>query len=147
LSFAIRRSCEIKAAIVAEDEREGGNRALLNFGHTFGHALESLGRYERWLHGEAVAIGMQMAANTSRALGWIDAAQHSRIEALLRKAGLPVGADDIDADDVLDLMRLDKKAGSAGLKVVLLKGLGSAFVTQAPARAVLRQAVVDQLVR
>src|SRR5690606_38950481 len=69
LAFAIRRSCEIKAAVVAADERERGNRALLNLGHTFGHALESVTRYERWLHGEAVAIGMRLAARTSAALG------------------------------------------------------------------------------
>jgi 3-dehydroquinate synthase len=145
LSFAIRRSCEIKAAIVAEDERERGKRALLNFGHTFGHALESLGRYERWLHGEAVAIGMQMAANTSLALGWIDSAQHSRVATLLRKAHLPVGADGVDADNVLDLMRIDKKAGSTGLRLVLLKELGSAVVTDAPEHSVLKQAIIDQL--
>ena len=89
LTYAIRRSCEIKAAIVAEDEREQGRRALLNLGHTFGHALEAIGHYERWLHGEAVAIGMVLAARTSAALGWLAARDCERIERLLERAGLP----------------------------------------------------------
>ena len=88
LTYAIRRSCEIKAAIVAEDEREQGRRALLNLGHTFGHALEAIGRYERWLHGEAVGIGMALAARTSVALGWLDTRDCERIESLLKQSGL-----------------------------------------------------------
>jgi 3-dehydroquinate synthase len=145
LSHAIRRSCEIKAGIVAEDERERGRRALLNFGHTFAHALESLGGYRRWLHGEAVAIGMQMAANASLALGRLHAEDHRRIGALLRKAGLPTRAEEIDVDAVLELMQIDKKAGRAGLRLVLLDGLGKAEVTPAPDRAVLADAIAAQV--
>lgn len=145
LGFAIRRSCEIKAAIVAEDEHEHGRRALLNFGHTFGHALESLGRYERWLHGEAVAIGMQMAANASLALGWLGHEQHARVAALLRRARLPLDASGVAADDVLELMQMDKKAGRGGLRLVLLHDIGRAVVVPAPEPAVLRRAIVDQI--
>jgi 3-dehydroquinate synthase len=147
LAFAIRRSCEIKAAIVAEDEQERGRRALLNFGHTFGHALELLGRYERWLHGEAVAIGMLMAANVSLALGWLDRERHGRIAALLRKARLPVEASGVGADDVLDSMQMDKKAGHEGLRLVLLEDIGRAVVVPAPAPDLLRRAITDQLAR
>ena len=145
LSHAIRRSCEIKAGIVAEDERERGRRALLNFGHTFAHALESLGGYRRWLHGEAVAIGMLMAANASLALGRLHAEDHRRIGALLRKAGLPTRAEEIDVDAVLELMQIDKKAGRAGLRLVLLDGLGKAEVMPAPDRAVLADAIAAQV--
>jgi 3-dehydroquinate synthase len=145
LGHAIKRSCEIKAAIVAEDEHERGRRALLNFGHTFGHALEALGGYGRWLHGEAVAIGMVMAANASRARGTLEVSAHARICALIEQAGLPTRADDIDVDDVLELMELDKKAGRSGLRVVLLDGLGKASVTAAPSRDVLARAVADQV--
>jgi 3-dehydroquinate synthase len=145
LSEAIRRSCEIKAGVVAEDERERGRRALLNLGHTFGHALESLGGYERWLHGEVVAIGTVLAARTSAALGWIGAADCARIESLLERAGLPTHAAGIDVDELLDRMQLDKKAGSAGLKLVLLKGLGQAVVTQSPPVSVLREVAAAEL--
>ncbi|HJR68710.1 MAG TPA: 3-dehydroquinate synthase, partial [Gammaproteobacteria bacterium] len=102
LTYAIRRSCEIKASIVAEDEREHGRRALLNLGHTFGHALEAIGRYERWLHGEAVAIGTVLAARTSVALGWLHATDCERIETLLGRAGLPTQASGVAADELLD---------------------------------------------
>jgi 3-dehydroquinate synthase len=145
LRFAIRRSCEIKAAIVAEDEREQGRRALLNLGHTFGHALESYGEYKRWLHGEAVALGMALAARTSASLGWIDAASCERIEALLERAALPTSADDIDVDEILALMQLDKKADKRGLRLVLLQGIGAATVTPAPDVTVLRGALAAHL--
>ena len=138
LAHAIRRSCEIKAAIVAEDEREHGRRALLNLGHTFGHALESLGHYERWLHGEAVALGIVLAARTSAAIGWIGEAECERIEALLESAGLPTAASGIDPDRVLERMQLDKKADRKGLKLILIERLGRAVVAPAPERAVLR---------
>jgi 3-dehydroquinate synthase len=138
LAHAIRRSCEIKAGIVAEDEREHGKRALLNLGHTFGHALESLGNYERWLHGEAVALGIVLAARTSAAIGWIGAADCERIEALLESAGLPTTADGVDPDRVLERMQLDKKADRKGLKLILIERLGRAVVVPAPERAVLR---------
>ena len=145
LEFAIKKSCEIKAAIVAEDEREVGKRALLNFGHTFGHALESIGRYERWLHGEAVAIGMQMAANASLALGWLDSEQHGRIAALLSRARLPVVARGVAVDDVLELMQMDKKVAHGSVRLVLLKGMGEATVAAAPEPSLLRQAIAAQL--
>ena len=146
LTYAIRRSCEIKAAIVAADEREHGRRALLNLGHTFGHALESIGKYERWLHGEAVALGIMLAARTSAALGWIAARDCERVEALLARAGLPVTAGAaIDPDLVLVHMQLDKKADKAGLKLILLEGIGSAVVKRAPERALLRSVLETRL--
>jgi 3-dehydroquinate synthase len=141
LAHAIRRSCEIKAAIVAEDEREHGRRALLNLGHTFGHALEAIGNYERWLHGEAVALGIALAARTSAAMGWIGAADCERIEALLASAGLPVAATGVDPDQVLDRMQLDKKADRTGVKLILVERLGRAVVAPAPDRSLLRAVI------
>ena len=139
LAHAVRRSCEIKAAIVAEDEREQGKRALLNLGHTFGHALETIGGYGSWLHGEAVAVGTVLAANTSHRQGWLSAADCRRIDTLLRRAGLPVKADGVGADDMLEAMTLDKKAGRHGLRLVLLRRIGEAVLTAAPEREVLRE--------
>ena len=145
LTHAIRRSCEIKAAIVAEDEREQGRRALLNLGHTFGHALESIGNYERWLHGEAVAIGIVLAARTSVALGWLVARDGDRIERLLARAGLPTKASGVDAAELLEHMRGDKKADRSGLKLILIRALGASVVTRAPAEDTLRAVLVEQL--
>ena len=145
LTYAIRRSCEIKAAIVAEDEREQGRRALLNLGHTFGHALEAIGGYQRWLHGEAVGIGMALAARTSVALGWLDTSDCERIEILLNKAGLPTTASGIDPDVMLDHMRGDKKADRSGLKLILIRALGEAVVTRAPAEDMLRTVLAEHL--
>jgi 3-dehydroquinate synthase len=145
LELAIKRSCEIKALIVAEDEREQGKRALLNFGHTFGHALEAIGHYERWLHGEAVAIGIQMAANLSAELGLLKRADRERISRLLAKAHLPNAAPDVDADDVLEHMRLDKKVARSGLRLVLLEAIGRAVLTPAPEHSLLREAIACQL--
>jgi 3-dehydroquinate synthase len=145
LTHAIRRSCEIKAAIVAEDEREKGRRALLNLGHTFGHALEAIGQYERWLHGEAVGIGMALAARTSVALGWLDARACARIESLLGKAGLPSTATGVDSAELLELMRGDKKADHSGLKLVLIRALGEAVVTRAPPTTMLEAVLAEQL--
>ena len=145
LTYAIRRSCESKAAIVAEDEHELGKRALLNLGHTFGHALEALGRYERWLHGEAVAIGIHLAARTSAELGGLTSADCERIEALLRSAGLPTTASGIDIDALLERMRLDKKANTAGMRLVLLEGIGRGVVAGAPDESVLRRVIAAEL--
>jgi 3-dehydroquinate synthase len=145
LTHAIRVSCEIKAAIVAEDEREQGRRALLNLGHTFGHALEALGNYERWLHGEAVAIGTVLAARTSAALGLIEERDCERIERLLARAGLPTRAGGIDAGELLEHMRGDKKADRGGLKLVLIRALGSAQVTRAPPDDALRAVLAEHL--
>jgi 3-dehydroquinate synthase len=145
LAFAVRRSCEIKAAIVAEDEREQGRRALLNLGHTFGHALESIGGYERWLHGEAVAIGTVLAARTSAALGYIGETDCERVERLLAAAGLPTSATGVDPDLVLERMQLDKKADKKGLKLILIEKLGRAVVMPAPDRALLRTVLAAEL--
>ena len=145
LTYAIRRSCEIKAAIVAEDEREQGRRALLNLGHTFGHALEAIGNYERWLHGEAVGVGMVLAARTSAALGWLQQQDCERIERLVARAGLPTTAPGVDPADMIDNMRGDKKADHAGLKLILVRALGDAVVTRSPAEDTLRAVLAERL--
>ena len=145
LTHAIRRSCEIKAAIVAEDEREQGRRALLNLGHTFGHALESIGNYERWLHGEAVAIGIVLAARTSAALGLVAPRDCDRIERLLHRAGLPTKATGVDAAGLIEHMRGDKKADREGLRLILIRALGEAVVTRAPAEDTLRAVLAEHL--
>jgi 3-dehydroquinate synthase len=128
LTYAIARSCEIKAAIVGEDEREHGRRAILNFGHTFGHAIEAATDFERYLHGEAVALGMVMATDLSRELGLIDAPAKQRVDGLLRRAGLPTEAPKVGAARALELMRMDKKVLSGKVRLVLLERLGSGIV-------------------
>jgi 3-dehydroquinate synthase len=136
LAQAIRRSCEIKAAVVAEDERESGARALLNFGHTFGHAIESAAGYGAWLHGEAVAIGMALAARFSVKLGRLRAAEADRLVALLERLGLPVKAPEFPLDQWLEFMGRDKKNEGGRITLVLLDGLGRARVVKdAPAQA------------
>lgn len=145
LTHAVKRSCEIKAAIVAEDEREHGRRALLNLGHTFGHALEAIGRYERWLHGEAIAIGSVLAAALSAELGRFPLADVERTAALLAAAGLPTGAADVDPDAVIAGMQLDKKADQGGLKLILLSGIGAGEVVRAPDAAVVRRVLSRRL--
>jgi 3-dehydroquinate synthase len=145
LTRAISRCCAIKAQIVVEDEREQGRRALLNLGHTFAHALEALGGYGRWLHGEAVAIGMQMAADASVRLGWLAGDDAERIRRLLEHTGLPTTASAIDTDAVVSRMRLDKKAGSGGLKLILMHAIGEAVVTPAPEPAIIRAAIAGRL--
>jgi 3-dehydroquinate synthase len=129
LAHAIRRSCQIKAAIVAEDEREHGRRALLNLGHTFGHAIETAAGYGEWLHGEAVAAGLVLAADMSRRLGWIDAADVARLTSLLARAGLPIVAPPIGAGRALALMGLDKKVLAGRIRLVLLRRLGEGAVS------------------
>jgi 3-dehydroquinate synthase len=128
LGYAVRRCCEIKAAVVAEDERETGVRALLNFGHTFGHAIESGLGYGKWLHGEAVAAGMVLGADLSRRLGFIAGDDVRRIIALLRCAGLPTAPPEIAPERLLELMGVDKKAEGGKLRFVLLDGIGAASV-------------------
>lgn len=125
LALAIRRSCEIKAAVVAEDEREAGKRALLNFGHTFGHAIENTVGYGEWLHGEAVAAGMLMAA----AMSDIEDAERQRLTSLVEAAGLPVDPPAAGAANLREAMKLDKKVQSNTIRLVLLRRLGDAFVT------------------
>lgn len=129
LAFAIERSCANKAEVVAADERETGERALLNLGHTFGHAIETGVGYGEWLHGEAIAAGTMMAAELSVALGWISPADVQRMEALFRRANLPVIGADLPAERYLELMRHDKKVEDGRLRLVLLKGLGRAVVS------------------
>jgi 3-dehydroquinate synthase len=132
LAHAIRRSCEIKADIVGRDEREGAVRAILNFGHTFGHAIEAGLGYGAWLHGEAVACGMVMAADLSSRLGMIDDATIRRLRSVLVRCGLVVHGPALGPDRYLELMRIDKKALSGEIQFVLLRGRGSAIVKTAP---------------
>ncbi len=130
VSYAIERSCACKAEVVAADEREGGVRAILNLGHTFGHAIETFCGYGVWLHGEAVAAGMLMAARLSQLEGCISEDAVVRIEKLLKRAGLPVmGPEHMLPDDYLKLMSVDKKVLDGSLRLVLLRKLGEAFVT------------------
>jgi shikimate kinase/3-dehydroquinate synthase len=132
LTHAIRRCCEIKADVVRQDEREGGLRAILNFGHTFGHAIEAGLGYGAWLHGEAVGCGMVMAADLSHRLGYIDFVTKTRIRDLVAAAGLPTVAPDLGRARWLELMEVDKKSEGGSIKFILLKPLGQAIVTQAP---------------
>ena len=125
---AVERSCAHKAGIVARDESEQGERALLNFGHTFGHALEAHTRYREWLHGEAIAIGMCQAAALSTRLGMAPAADALRLRNLLARLGLPVTATDAPPDALLALMRLDKKVLSGTLRLILWRGVGDAEI-------------------
>ncbi len=126
LTYAVRRSCELKAAIVAADEREAGRRALLNFGHTFGHAIEAGLGYGKWLHGEAVAAGMVMAGELSVRAGLLAAADCARLRALVARAGLPVAGAAIAPARMIELMQVDKKANAGGVRFVLLEAIGSA---------------------
>ena len=137
LAHAIHRSCEIKAGIVAEDEREAGRRAILNFGHTFGHAIEHCLGYGECLHGEAVAIGMIMAAELSD----IAESDVSRLRSLVAAAGLPVAPPAIAADDWMRAMDMDKKVQQKKLRFVLLQSLGNAHVTESYDATRLRQIV------
>jgi 3-dehydroquinate synthase len=130
LSYAIARSCQDKADIVAADEREKGQRALLNLGHTFGHAIETGMGYGVWLHGEAVACGMVMAAQLSQSQGWIDQESVERIRTLIKRANLPTSPPaEITSEQFMDLMAVDKKVIDGQLRLVLLKSIGKAIVT------------------
>ena len=135
VAHAVQRSCEIKAEIVAEDERESGRRAILNFGHTFGHAIEHCLGYGEWLHGEAVAAGMVMAAQ----LNGIDAGDQQRLRGLIEAAGLPSSPPAMGAQAMLDAMRMDKKVLQKKLRLVLLERLGEAIVTDEYDPAALEQ--------
>ena len=129
LAHVIRRSCEIKAEIVGRDEHEHGDRALLNLGHTFGHAVESATHYTRWLHGEAVGAGLLMAAAMSHEAGLLDSGEVDRLRRLLERTGLPVKIGGVTPEVALEHMRIDKKVQGGRLRLVLLKGIGSSFVT------------------
>jgi len=138
LTHAVRRSCELKARIVAGDERESGARALLNFGHTFGHAIEAGAGYGAWLHGEAVAAGMVMAAELSALMGDLKKTEVSRVRHLLKRAGLPVAGPALAPERLMELMALDKKAAKGRTRFVVLEAMG---------RAALRADVDDVAVR
>ena len=126
LAYAVRRSCELKAAVVARDERETGERALLNFGHTFGHAIEAGTGYGAWLHGEAVAAGMVMAAELSALMGHLKKTEVARVRALLQRAGLPVAGPALAPERLIELMTLDKKAAKGRTRFVVLEAIGRA---------------------
>jgi 3-dehydroquinate synthase len=126
LAHAVKRSVEIKAEVVALDEREADVRALLNFGHTFGHAIEAGMGYGAWLHGEGVAAGMVMAADLSVRMGLLDAPASARLKALLARLGLPVAGPALSADRYLELMSIDKKVQAGRIRFVLLQQLGAA---------------------
>jgi len=138
LEHAVLRSCELKAQVVGADEREGGLRAILNFGHTFGHAIEAGAGYGEWLHGEAVGTGMIMAAELSMRLGSLSAPDGARVKALVARAGLPQRGPAIPAERYLELMQIDKKAAAGRVRFVVLDALG---------RASLRGGIDERLVR
>ncbi len=138
LAYAIKRSCELKAEVVGIDEREQGLRAILNLGHTFGHAIENALGYGEWLHGEAVSAGMVLAAQMSVQLGWLPESDYQRTVKLLEASGLPVVAPRIGAYKARELMGMDKKVLAGQLRLVLLKGLGNAVVTADYPAAVLQ---------
>jgi len=129
LAYAIFRSCQIKAQIVGRDEREHGERALLNLGHTFGHAIEAATGYTEWLHGEAVGAGLLVAADMSQRLGKLSATDLARIESLLKRAGLRTAPPPIGAAKAAAFMSIDKKVRSGRVRLVLLAGLGNAYVS------------------
>jgi 3-dehydroquinate synthase len=129
ISEAIFRSCQNKADVVAIDEHETGERALLNLGHTFGHAIENAMGYGVWLHGEAVGAGTMMAADLSQRMGWLSAAEVARIHALLTKARLPLDAPKLGVDKYLELMQMDKKVADGKIRLVLQQGIGKSVIT------------------
>jgi len=148
ISQGVYRYCACKAEIVADDEREQGRRALLNFGHTFGHAVETQMGYGRWLHGEAVGAGMAMAADLSHRLGWIDHPTVQRIMHLLAASGLPSwGPDTMDSSHYLQHMQVDKKVTDGTIRLILLEQLGGAVVTANFSSELLHQTLNHQPVR
>jgi len=142
LAHAVQRSCEIKAEVVGCDEREGGLRAILNFGHTFGHAIEAGLGYGEWLHGEGVGCGMVMAADLSHRLGLMPAEFVGRVRRLCQRAGLPVVGPALGADRYLALMQVDKKAEGGEIRFVVIEALGKARMQGAP-EALVRRVLAD----
>jgi 3-dehydroquinate synthase len=142
VAHAVKRSCEIKAWVVGQDERESGLRAILNFGHTFGHAIEAGLGYGQWLHGEAVGCGMVMAMHLSQRLGLVDGAWVERVTALLRRAGLPTVGPQLGPERYLELMRGDKKSEAGQIRFVVIERPGTAAVRTAPDDLV-RQVIAD----
>ena len=145
LAHVIRRSCEIKAEIVGRDEREQGDRALLNLGHTFGHAVEAATGYKEWLHGEAIGAGLVMAADMSRESGYLTGDELDRVTRLVARAGLPTHVSNVKPDAALELMRIDKKVKAGRLRLVLMRGIGSAFVTADYGEPALRHTLATHL--
>ncbi|MCO8060934.1 3-dehydroquinate synthase [Acinetobacter lwoffii] len=142
LAEAVYRSCAHKARIVANDEKEQGERALLNLGHTFGHAIESYMGYGVWLHGEAVATGMVMAADLSQRMGWISQEDLERTKKIISRAQLPIVCPKIPLDDFLAYMAHDKKVLNGQLRLVLLKQLGKAVITRDFDLQLMKQAIL-----
>jgi 3-dehydroquinate synthase len=136
LAHAVKRSCEIKAGVVAKDERESDLRAILNFGHTFGHAIEAGLGYGKWLHGEAVGCGMVMAVDLSQRLGLITADYAQRVRGIVERAGLPVVGPRLGVQRYLELMQVDKKARAGEIRFVVIESAGRAIVRSAPAEIV-----------
>ncbi|MDH5735032.1 MAG: 3-dehydroquinate synthase, partial [Gammaproteobacteria bacterium] len=144
LAYAIDRSCKNKAEIVAADEREGGQRALLNLGHTFGHAIETGMGYGNWLHGEAVASGMIMAARLSQHLGKISTDDVNRVVNIIERAHLPVNAPDkMSPEKFIELMSIDKKVSDGVLKLVLFESIGKAIITSDYSQEALIEAIKE----
>ena len=142
MQHAIYRCCQIKAEIVAQDEKEAGLRALLNLGHTFGHAIEAEQGYGRWLHGEAVSAGMVLAAHVSEQKNWLSASEFRRIIELLEAFELPVSIpDDMDYAIFMRHMRHDKKVEAGSIRFVLPQGIGHAVVTSDVTEQELRAAI------
>lgn len=147
LAEAVRHCCQMKADIVGEDEKETGVRALLNLGHTFGHAIEAGMGYGAWLHGEAVAAGMVLAAETSRLLGWISEADVAHVTALIERAGLPILSPDLGVDAWISHMGHDKKVEEGQLRFVLLRQLGQAVIEKGVPLTVLREVLQGRFIR
>lgn len=142
LAEAVYRSCAHKARIVANDEKEQGERALLNLGHTFGHAIESYLGYGEWLHGEAVATGMVMAADLSQRMGWISAEDLARTKNIIQRANLPIVCPQIPLDDFLAYMAHDKKVLNGQLRLVLMQAVGQAIITKKFDVELMKQAIL-----
>jgi 3-dehydroquinate synthase len=142
LADAVAGSCEIKAAVVARDEREAGERALLNLGHTFGHAIEAMTGYARWLHGEAVGCGLVLAANLSRRVGTIGSGDVAKVADTVARAGLPTRIEGLSAHAAIETMRGDKKSQAGEIRFILLERIGRAVQTTVPAQA-LRETLLE----
>lgn len=142
ITYAIETSCRCKAEIVAQDEKEGGVRALLNLGHTFGHAIEAGAGYGNWLHGEAVATGMLMASDLSMRQGWITASDLQRVENLIREAHLPTRSPPhMDYEAFIELMAIDKKVRNGKINFILQRSIGDAFLTSDYDPQLLRETI------
>jgi len=142
LVYAVRRCCELKARVVAADERESGERALLNLGHTFGHAIEAAAGYGSWLHGEAISAGMVMAAELSALMGHLKKNEVSRVRDLLRRAGLPVAGPALAPERLVELMAVDKKAAKGKTRFILLSAVGRAALPVEVEPRLVREAIV-----